>query len=57
MPNEEYCGGKARIEKLANDALKEIEKIETHQINKELELELKEVKKDLNLIIMDNHHR
>ena len=56
MPNEEYCENKGRIDKLAKDALHEIEKIETHQINQELELELNKVKEDLNLIIMDNHH-
>ncbi len=56
MTNEEQdCGAKSRIDKRAQDALDEIEKIEKHQIPKELELELNKVKKDLEVIIMDDH--
>jgi hypothetical protein len=56
MTNEEQdCEAKARIDKLAKDALGEIKNIEKHRIPKELELELNEVKKDLDAIIMDDH--
>lgn len=51
-----YCEAKDDIDKLANDALNVVNKIEKRDLPKELELGLERIEKDLNEIIMDNHH-
>jgi hypothetical protein len=54
VPNK--CKSKARIDKYAKDALKEIDKANKALRNRKvLSLDLAKVKKDLEIIVMDRH--
>ena len=55
--NEPDCVAYPRIKRLAEDALDEIKEIQKHEIPKALELGLKQIKDDLDAIVMDNHHQ
>jgi hypothetical protein len=54
MPNKSKC--KERIDKYAKDALKEIDKADKSLRKRDvLSLDLARIKKDLEIIAMDNH--
>ncbi len=53
MPNNEECPGKQRVDKLADNASKELQKVK----NAHPELDLSLVEKPLGKIPLDNHHR
>jgi hypothetical protein len=53
MPNNKECPGKQRVDKLADDASKELQKVK----NAHPELDLSLVEKPLGKIPLDNHHR
>lgn len=56
MTNDEDCESKTTIDTLAADAITEIEKIETRELDEELGLGLNKVKCGLHAIMADNHH-